>query len=249
MSARALAGSRKGHKSSTGRVTPSKLRRTAVVAVDGVLAVGTGALVGALRRRRRLSRSDAGLDGPADPGPHRFGRARHQSRRGDPDRSVRDRRFLCGRRRLLGRRVQQPRALDRAQRRDVVLRRGAAAVGREGQPGPGLLRHRLRFEWFVLRRGRLQEQQRRIRAARQRPHRDVLRWRVERDRGACSFQRRWRDELAHLAQVGVVPRPGQLRGGRVLRDGPLNCRRPHRDALGRAVDRHGGPTGVRRQHE
>ena len=46
MSTRALAGSRKSHQSSTGRVTPSKLRRTAVVAVDGVLAVGTGALAG-----------------------------------------------------------------------------------------------------------------------------------------------------------------------------------------------------------
>ena len=45
MSTRALAG-RKGHKGTTGRVTPSKLRRTAVVAVDGVLAVGTGALAG-----------------------------------------------------------------------------------------------------------------------------------------------------------------------------------------------------------
>jgi hypothetical protein len=46
MSTRALAGGRTGHKSTTGRVTPSKLRRTAVVAVDGALAVGTGVLAG-----------------------------------------------------------------------------------------------------------------------------------------------------------------------------------------------------------
>ena len=30
----------------SGRVTPSKLRRSAVIAVDGVLAVGTGAIGG-----------------------------------------------------------------------------------------------------------------------------------------------------------------------------------------------------------
>jgi hypothetical protein len=38
-----MGGSRRAN---TGRVTPSKVRRTAVVAVDGVLAVGTGALAG-----------------------------------------------------------------------------------------------------------------------------------------------------------------------------------------------------------
>jgi hypothetical protein len=40
---RGMGGSR---RAKTGRVTPSKVRRTAVVAVDGVLAVGTGALAG-----------------------------------------------------------------------------------------------------------------------------------------------------------------------------------------------------------
>ncbi len=43
MSDRARRGNR---QRTTGRVTPSKLRRTAVIAVDGVLAVGTGAIAG-----------------------------------------------------------------------------------------------------------------------------------------------------------------------------------------------------------
>ena len=43
MSKGVQAGNRRG---STGRVTPSKLRRGAVIAVDGVLAVGTGAIGG-----------------------------------------------------------------------------------------------------------------------------------------------------------------------------------------------------------
>ncbi len=43
MSDRARRGNR---QRSTGRVTPSTLRRTAVIAMDGVLAVGTGALAG-----------------------------------------------------------------------------------------------------------------------------------------------------------------------------------------------------------
>ena len=43
MSSRVHPGSR---RKTTGRVTPSKLRRTAVIAVDSVLAVGTGAVAG-----------------------------------------------------------------------------------------------------------------------------------------------------------------------------------------------------------
>ena len=235
-----------GHtRASSGRTT-SKLRRTAVVAVDGRARRRhrrRGGLF-ARARRRRPSRPRAG------PACSRPCRSRSMPRRRTPWRTMQTTESCasavsCA---AAGSYVDaggNTHGLLDVARREVRGRpsRHRSRPMPRANPDPVLLRHRLPGERFVRRRGRVHEQQRR--QAPGGPDRDPDRRACgTRTRGARCPATRPGDEFGHVAQVRVVPqRRGTAPPSGPTRPAPVTSSGSIDTLVGRAVDRPGRPAG------